>query len=149
MAFDWNGDDFCLLKYFPQTSPNADSVTDFVLAFKSRQDNAVDATGELVAAVVQSMEQQLRDVDCCQYIVAIPPSTAYRVNESCERICSRVAARFGWLKHLDGVLVRTKTVPSSHRSPPWKRPKYADHLASIEYGGPTFSNAGVIMIDDL
>lgn len=148
ILFDWAGEDFYLIKYFPIAY--ADSVTYFILAFKNSEASAIDGTIKLFASAIGSMERELRDVHRCKYIIAIPPSRANQFNDPCERVCAAIASRFAWLTYLRGALVRTKTVPSAHRSPSWNRPTYDDHLQTIEYRGPTLSNdASVIMVDDL
>jgi hypothetical protein len=150
MLFEWTDDDYYLLLYFPKSSTHRDPVTNFILDFKRNDDEAVRMATGLFLSAIESMEHDLRDIRHCSYVVAIPHSAALRPNEPCERVCSAVANKFQWLKHLPDSLVRIEPVQSSHLTAAGNKPTYADHLRTIRYRGQQISDgANIIMFDDI
>jgi predicted amidophosphoribosyltransferase len=145
----WEGNDYYVLSYPPKSRNQATIATDFVLAFKNNNEEAVMIATELIVAAVKKIEMVLKE-DHGKYIVSVPPSGAGRTNLPCERVCAAIEHEFDWLKHLPGALRRTKGVRKSAWARPYERPTYDDHRQSIEYAGAVRSSGkSMIMLDDV
>lgn len=143
----WSGDDFYVLSYPP--TRRRTHITDFVLAFKNNNNEAIAVATQLVSAAIQRIEPVLKRMDC-RYVVCIPPSTAFKTNSPCETVSRAIATQFKWIEHLPGALRRTKSVPKSALAAPGERPTYDDHRKTIAYvGKPNNTEHSIIMLDDV
>jgi predicted amidophosphoribosyltransferase len=145
----WEGDDYYVLSYPPKSRNQSNVTTDFILAFKNNNEEAVTIAAELILAAVKKIEPTLKE-SLGKYVVAVPPSGAGRFNIPCERVCSAIERDFDWLKHLPGALRRTQGVRKSAWSRPYERPTYDDHRQSIEYVGAVRApGKSMLLMDDV
>jgi predicted amidophosphoribosyltransferase len=149
--FNWDGDDFYVLKYHPFRSSAFNDTSRLILDFKENKDDAVKVVIQLLTEAVASLEVELRDKRASRYIVSIPSSVTGKTNTPCERVCAALAGRFAWLAHIPKALVRTKSVQKSARAAAGGRPDYAAHLETITYKGPklTLRSETIVMFDDV
>lgn len=141
------GDDYYVLSYPPKRRRT--KATDFVLDFKSNNEEAVTIATELIIAAIRRIEPLLKK-SRCKFIVSIPPSRAGRSNLPCECVCQEVAKTFDWIQHLPNVLRRTNSVRKSAFAAPGYRPTYDDHRKSIDYASTVQDQgASFIMLDDV
>lgn len=145
----WGGDDLCILPYRSKRSGNNDGVTDFILAFKAGDPQAVALGTKLLVQAAESFQGVFREAKC-GYIMAAPPHTAGKANTPSEVACTALADTLE-LRHLLGALERTETVQKAAWAPPGERPGYFDHIRTIEYDGPRLNlkGKGVVLFDDL
>lgn len=143
----WDGDDYYVLSYPPTRRRTI--ATDFILDFKSNNEDAVTLATALIGSAIRKIEAMLKKSQT-KYIVSVPPSRAGRSNGPCERVCHAVGRDFDWIQHLPKALWRTTSVPKSAYAKPWDRPTSDDHRKSIDYVG-TIRDKGTsfIMLDDV
>lgn len=149
----WYGvDDFFVLPYYTKRSGKNNEISQFVLDFKNGDPAAVILASRIVVEALQPWESMLRDQYNLRAIVAAPPSSRGVARAPSEAVCRAIAARFTWLKHIQGALERVEAVKKSAWCPPGERPTYDDHVRTIKYVGPKILNAagkGIILFDDV
>jgi predicted amidophosphoribosyltransferase len=145
----WEGDDYYVLSYPPKSRNQTNVTTDFILAFKNNNEEAVTIAAELILTAVKKIEPILKG-QLGKYVVCVPPSGAGHFNIPCERVCMAIERDFDWLKHLQGALRRTTGVRKSAYARPYERPTYDDHRQSIDYvGAVRASGKSMLMLDDV
>src|SRR5437879_3414819 len=123
----WEDDDFFLLTYHPYRSSGFNDTSRMILDFKENKSEAVRISTELIKSALKALEAEFRDERRCMYALALPPSTAGKINKPCEYVCQALSRTFGWPKYLPKALTRTKSVQKSARAAPGERPDYDAH----------------------
>lgn len=147
----WEGPEFCLLKYHSKHSGHFGDTSRLILDFKENNTEAVTIAVSLLLSAFDSMVDVLRDRRFCRYIVAVPPSSAGKPRASSERTCSEIAEHYTWLEHISAALARVESVQKSAYSYPGQRPSCDDHIRTIRYEGPSLDLRGqsVLVFDDV
>lgn len=141
---------FALLRYLPKRSGDANESTYLLLDFKEGNPIALEKVRHLAIQAFRESESSLSSYSY-RYLVALPTHEKNQPNESCEFICSALAAEFPGVISLRGALRREVTVPKSATASPGERPDYWSHLSTIKYVGPSplSPNSIIIMVDDV
>ncbi len=151
----WEDDDFCVLRYYTRRSGRENDTSRLIWGFKDNDKRAnpeaVQLCTKLLLDAVGAIEAELRDNRRCRYIVCAPSSSAGPPGPTAEGVCSALASRFGWLKHLSGILIRTEPVTPAHLAWYGERNDYSTHRRTIRFAGPklNLNDETIIMFDDL
>ena len=108
-------------------------TTRLILDFKENVTAAVDVVVHWATHAYRANDAEFRNRGC-RYVVSAPRSTAEIPNKGAERLAAALAAEFPYLQHLPNALVRTESVPASHRG---DRPDTERHVETMVYRGPT------------
>jgi hypothetical protein len=132
---EWSEDDFAVFRYPPkwrQRYDVANDTTRLILDFKENVTEAVDVVTHWAIHAYRANDAEFRKRHC-RYVVTAPRSGAGVPNAGAERLATALVTEFPYLQHLPNALVRTESVPASHRG---ERPPTERHIETIAYRGP-------------
>ena len=135
----WHGGDFALLNYPPRWYERWAGVNDttrLVLDFKEGMRDAIDLVSRMADGAVAKQVAHIRDTLGCGYVAVAPTSQAGERNVGCEMVAKTLAARYPFLRHLPGALVRTASLTPSHLG---GAHSVDEHMASMQYAGPVLA----------
>lgn len=147
----WSGDDLAILRYRRvHAGEDREVASRLVIDFKNGGREAAEVVTQLALMAIGENERYLRDQRSIAYLVAIPSSTAGRVDGPIPRLVERLAEQVPWLQALPP-LARVTSVTKSATAPAGMRPTELVHRRSMAWVGPdlNLSAAGVIVLDDV